>query len=137
MYQVQLLRGEVEYVLVKSRLVLQVHLRLPTLDLVEGWLRNVQIAAFDHWPHVTEEKGQKESTDMRPIHIRIGHNDDAMIADLLNVKIITTNPSPKSRNEYLNLLTAEHLFEACLLNVENLPPQRENRLKITVAPLLC
>ena len=109
-YQVQLLRGEVQDVLVKGRLVLQVHLRLPTLDLVEGRLRNMQIAALDHWPHVTEEKGQEQGTDMRPIHIRVSHDDDAVIADLLNVKIVTTNTSPESCDEYLDLLTAEHLF---------------------------
>src|SRR5215831_4740433 len=135
-HQVQLISGEVQDVLVKGRLVLQVHLRLPTLDLVEGRLRNMQIAALDHWPHVTEEKSQEQGADMRPIHIGVSHDDDAVIADLLNIKIVTTNDSPKSSDEYLDLLTTEHLFQACLLDIENLPPQREDRLKIPVTPLL-
>src|SRR4051794_30569794 len=109
-HQVQLLSSKVQDVFVKSRLVLQIHFRLPTLDLVEGRLRNMQIAALDGGPHMTKEKGQEQSTDMRPIHIRVSHDDDAMIADLLNVKIIATNPSAESRDEYLDLLTAEHLF---------------------------
>src|SRR5512132_4423697 len=90
-HQVQLLSGEVEHVLVKGRLVLQIHLRLSTLDLVEGRLRNVQIATLDDRPHVTEEKSQEQGTDMRSVHISISHDDDAVIADLLNVKIIATN----------------------------------------------
>src|SRR5262245_18283147 len=117
----QLISGEVQDVLVEGRLILQVHLRLPTLDLVEGWLRNMQIATLNDWPHVTEEKGQEQGTDMRPIHISVSHDDDAVIADLLNVKIVAANASSKSRDEYLNLLAAQRLFYACLLDVENLP----------------
>src|SRR5215470_9213423 len=108
-HEMQFLSSKMQDVLVKSQLVLQVHLRLTTLDLIEGWLCDVQIAALDDWPHVTEEKSQEQGTDMRPIHSRVSHDDDAVIADLLNVKIIATNPGPKSRDEHLDLLTAEHL----------------------------
>jgi hypothetical protein len=59
---------------------------------------------------VTEEKGQEQGADMRSIHIGVSHDDDAMIADLLNVKIVAANASSKSRDEYLDLLAAKHLF---------------------------
>ena len=70
----------------------------------------MQIATFDGRSHMTKEKGQEQGADMRPIHIGVGHDDDAVITDLLNVKVVTTNTSPKGCDEHLDLLAAEHLF---------------------------
>src|SRR5262249_23708122 len=105
-------------------------------DLVERRLGDMQIATLDHRPHVPEEEGQEQGTNVRPINIGVRHDDDAVIADLFDVKIIPTNASPEGRDQYLDFLAAEHLVEARLLDVQNLPPQRENRLKIAVTPLL-
>ena len=80
----------------------------------------VQIATLDGRPHVTEEKGQEQGADMRSVYIGISHDDDAMIADLLNIKIVAANTSPEGRDEHLDLLAAEHLFQACFLDIENL-----------------
>ena len=59
---------------------------------------------------MTEEEGQEQGADMRPIHIGVGHDDDAVITDLLNVKVVAANASPKGRDEHLDFLAAEHLF---------------------------
>src|SRR5215471_6389958 len=74
---------------------------------------------------------------MRSVNIGVRHNDDAVIADLLNVEVVPTNASPQGRDEHLDFLAAEHLVEARLLDVQNLPAQGEDGLKIAVTSLLC
>ena len=38
--------------------------------------------------HKTIEQGEKQGGDMGTIHIRIGHDDNFVIAELCNIKII-------------------------------------------------
>ena len=49
-------------------------------ELVERWIRDEYMSIVDEWTKVAEEKCQEECTDMRTIDIRIGHDDDTMIA---------------------------------------------------------
>src|SRR5262249_38089498 len=105
-------------------------------DLVERRLGDMQIATLDHRPHVPEEESQEQSTNMRSVNIGIRHNDDAVIADLLDIKVVPTDTSPKGGDEHLDFLAAEHFVEARLFDVQNLAPERENSLEITVTSLL-
>ena len=82
----------------------------------------MQIATLDRRSHVPEEEGQQQGTDVRPVNIGVRHNDDAVIADLLDVEVVPTDTSPKGRDEHLNFLAAEHLVEARLLDIQNLSP---------------
>ena len=50
------------------------------LDLIERRLRNIHIPVFKKFRHLTVEQREKQCTDMRTIHVRIGHDDDAVIA---------------------------------------------------------
>ena len=38
------------------------------------------MAAVDQFTHLTEKEGQEQGSNMGPIDIRIGHNDDTVVA---------------------------------------------------------
>ena len=68
--------------LVELSLVLEVDLATPLLDLEEWRLSDVEVTGRDHLRHFSVEKCQKERPDMRAIDIRVGHDDDAVVAQL-------------------------------------------------------
>src|SRR4029079_5897798 len=49
---------------------------------------------------------------------------------------ITADAGPEGHDQRPNLVAREHFVETRLLDVENLPLQWKNRLKLAVAPLL-
>ena len=135
--QVQLVRRQAQHVVVEGDLVLQVDLRLPLFDAVQRRLRDVQIAALDDGPHVTEEKRQQQRADVRAVHVGVGHDDDPVVADLLDVEILPANAGAERGDQRLQLLAAQHAVEARLLDVQDFAAQRQDGLEIAVAALLC
>ena len=73
---------------------------------------------------------------MRPVHVGIGHDDDAVIAQLRQVEFFAPDAAPQRRNHRPDLVAAEHLVEARLLHVQNLAFDRQDRLEAAVAALL-
>ena len=41
---------------------------------------------INHWPHLGEKEGHQQRRDMRPVHIRVGHDDDFVIAQIIKIK---------------------------------------------------
>ena len=60
---------------------------------------------------------QKQSSNMRAIHIRVGHDYDFMIAQLFDIKFIATDPRPKGHHKISNFLTVEHAVKTRALDV--------------------
>ncbi|VFS67406.1 Uncharacterised protein [Kluyvera cryocrescens] len=57
---------------------------------VQRWLCNVDVATFNDFWHLTIEEGQQQRTNVRAVDIRIGHDDDAVIAQFIRVVLIAT-----------------------------------------------
>ena len=72
---------------------------------------------------------------MRAIHIGVGHDDDAVIPKLFGIKI-GADARTQRRNQRADFFVGQHAIEAGLFYVENLAPQRENRLRTAVTTLL-
>jgi hypothetical protein len=67
---------------------LQVQLFLAGLDLVQRRLRDVDVAALHQLGHLAVEEGQQQGADVRAVHVGVGHDDDAVVAQLGDVEVV-------------------------------------------------
>ena len=72
---------------------------------------------------------------MRAVHVGVRHEDDLVVAGLLEVELLA-DPGADRRDQRLDLLVGEHLVDAVLLDVDDLAAQRQDRLGVAVAALL-
>ena len=73
---------------------------------------------------------------MRTIHIRIGHDNDTMIAKLLEIECLA-NRCSECYNKILDLLISKNFIDTSLLSVEDFSFEWKYRLKFTIASLFC
>ena len=73
---------------------------------------------------------------MRAVDVGVRHDDDAVVAKLLDVEVFAADAASERRDHRLDLVAAEHLVEARLLDVQDLALDRQDRLESTVASLL-
>ena len=95
----------------------------PALYLIQRRLGDVHMPLLHQRPHITEEKGQKQNTDMAAVHVCIRHADDTVIPQLFNVKILA-DAGTKRRNHRLDLRIGQHPIQPRLFHVQDLAAQR-------------
>ena len=117
-------------------LVLDVGLGAPALGAEERWLGDVDVAAIDQLRHLPVEERQQQRADVRAVDVGVGHDDDAVVAQLVGVEVVDADATTERRDHRLDFVAAEHLVEAGLLDVQDLALDRQNRLKATIAALL-
>jgi hypothetical protein len=71
--------------------VFDVLLLLAFLDLVQRRLGDIDVAALDQLRQLTEEEGQQQGTDVRTVDVSIGHDDDVVIAQLVDVVLVAAD----------------------------------------------
>ena len=81
---------------------------------------------------------------MRAVDVGVGHDDDAVVAQLRNVEAAVRifhagilNAGTERHDQRANVVAAENLVDARLLNVEQLAAQWEDCLESSIASLLC
>src|SRR3954465_7475675 len=117
-------------------IVLEVAFAATVFDLIERRLRDVDMAALHQLWHLPVEERQQQSADMRAIDVRIRHDDDAVIAQLLRPILLFSDARPQCDDKSGDLLRRKQLVEAGTLYIQNLALERENCLKLPIAPLL-
>ena len=80
---------ELQEVVGKFPVVLHVSFLAPFLHLVQRRLGDKHVSPLDEFGHLPEEKCQQQRADVRAINIRIGHDDDAVIAQFVSIKLVT------------------------------------------------
>ena len=78
---------------------------------------------------------------MAAIHIGIGHDDNAVIAKLADIKptlrwITGPDPGPERCDQRADFRTGEHLVEARAFHIQDFAFERQDRLEGAVTPLL-
>ena len=86
--------------------------------------------------HLAEEERQQQSADMRAVDVGVGHDDDLVIAQLVDIEVVAADAGAERRDQRADLLARQHLVEARALDVEDLAAQRQHRLELAVAALL-
>src|SRR5512139_561687 len=87
--------------------------------------------------HLPIEKREQQRANVSTIHIRIGHDDDAVIAELRYIVLILAYAGAQGLNKRHDFLRRDELVEPRLFDIQNLSLQRQDRLKLAVAALLC
>ena len=88
----------------QRRFVFQVLLLFPALDLVERRLGYVEMPPFDQLVHLAEKEGEKQRKDVRTVNVRIGHDDDPVIAEFGHIEIILADSGTQGGYERPDLL---------------------------------
>ena len=76
---------------------------------------------------------------MRSIHIRIGHDNDLIVAQLCNIEVIAVafgKTAAKGVDHGFNLGVGQNLVDTGLFHVQDLASYRQDGLKIPVAGCL-
>ena len=105
-------------------------------QLIKRRLRQIYIPFLDQVRHEPVEEGEQESTDMCSVNIGIGHDDDLVISEFCDVKIIM-DPGSEGCDHGLDLCVGIDLVQTCLLHIEDLSSQRKDSLGRTVPCRLC
>jgi hypothetical protein len=114
--QLHVFRAQLNQNPVQLRVVLDVLDPLPARDLIQRRLRDVNIPAPDQLGHLPVEKGQQQRPDVRPVHIRVRHDDHLVIPQLAQVeralRLPVANPRPDRRDHRPDLGVVQHLAQA-------------------------
>ena len=75
---------------------------------------------------------------MGAVDVRVGHDDDPVVPELPDVEAVADplDPGPQGDDQRSDVLAGDDLVEPCLLDVEQLSAQRQDRLEATIATLL-
>ena len=73
---------------------------------------------------------------MCAIDVSIGHDDDLVVAQLVDVELVAPDAGAERHDQCTDLVGAEHLVEARALHIEDLAAQREDCLVVAAAALL-
>ena len=87
------------------------------------------------WPHLAEEEGEQQRADVRAVDVRVGHDDDLVVAELVDVEVVAPDAGAERGDQRADLLGRQHLVEAGALDVEDFAAQRQHRLELAVAAL--
>ena len=61
------------------------------------------MSALDELRHLPIEKSEQQCTNVRPINVRIGHDYDAVIAQLVDIEIIASDAATKRCDQRAHL----------------------------------
>src|SRR5437763_1802121 len=104
--------------------------------------RNTLLIGFD-----SVESSIDESTNSRHTHAaRViahehmlvpidAHDDDAVVAQLLDIEVVTPDPASQRRDQRADLGRRQHLVEARSFNIQDLAFERQDRLRAPLPPL--
>ena len=133
--QTATLQRSAKQVGVQFDVVFEIILLFPLLDLVQRRLCDVDVTTFDQLRHLPVEEGQQQGADVRAVHIRVGHDDNAVIPQFVGIEFLPTDPATHRGDQRAHLDRGQHLVETGLLDVQNLALQREDRLGTSISAL--
>ncbi len=120
----------------KFALVADVAVHFAALHAIERRLGDVDVLLFDQLAHVAEEESEQQRANVAAVHVRVGHENDFVVAELGGVEIVLADAGAERRDDAANFLVAEHLVVARFFDVENLALERQDGLVAAVAPAL-
>src|SRR5215218_5604236 len=100
-------------------------------DLVERRKSDVDVAGLDQVSHVAIQERQDQRSNMTSVHVGVGHYDDLVVPGLVEIEALP-HTSPYRAYQGLYLGVGEDLVDVGLLYVEDLAPQRQYRLEVSV-----
>src|SRR3546814_5435795 len=100
-------------------------LGLALLDLVQRREADVDVAALDQFGHLPVEEGQQQGADVRTVDVGVGHDDDAVVAQLVRVVLVLADAGTQRGDQGADLRGREHAVEARARDVEDFSARSE------------
>src|SRR6266542_1950070 len=144
-HELRALQRDFEQMLLQLVIVLEVGVLASLANLVQRRLRDVDVATLNQLGHLPVEKRQQQRADVRAVDIGVGHDDDAVIAQLVRVEDVLlvlvavgrlAEAGAERGDQRDDFLRRQQLLDARPLHVENLAAKRQDRLELAVASLL-
>ena len=117
-------------------LVANVAVRLAALHAIQRRLRDIDVLALDQLGHVAEEEREQQRADVAAVHVRVGHQNDFVVAQLGGIEIVLADAGAERGDDGANFLVAQHLVVARFFDVEDFSLERQDGLVLAVAPAL-
>src|SRR5579875_173383 len=105
---------------------------LPGFDEVQRRLGDEHLPALDQHGHVAIQKREEERPDVRAVHVRVRHENDAIVPPLVEVEVLVDAGTERG-DQRADLLVPQHLVHARLLDVQDLALNGQDRLEVPVA----
>src|SRR3990170_2745189 len=80
---------------------------------------------------IPEEKREEEGRDMLAIHVSVSHGHYLEVPDLREDEL-GMHPRADRGDQRADFIVLQHLVEPRFLHVQDLPPQREDRLELAL-----
>ena len=77
---------------------------MPRLTLIERRLGDIEVAALDQLRHLAEEEGQQQRADMGAVDVGVGHDDDLVVAQLVDVELVLADAGAQRGDQRADLL---------------------------------
>jgi hypothetical protein len=77
-----------DQIAVERGIVLEIDLGAALGDLVERRLGDEEVSGADDVGHLAVEEGQQQRADMRAVDVGVGHDDDLVVAQLVEVELV-------------------------------------------------
>ena len=94
------------------------------------------MSLLDQLRHKPVNKGQHQRCDMRAVYIGIRHDNNLMIPQLADIKVLM-NTGSECGNHRLDFGVGKNLVQTGFFYVQNLAAQGKDRLRRTASRLLC
>ena len=134
-----LFRAEFNQDFVQPRVVIHILDPLLARNLVQGRLGDIDKTVLHKRGHLPVEKRQQQRADVRSVHVGIGHDDDLVVAELLDGEraftLAIADPGADGGDHGPDFVVLKDLVEARLFNVNQLPANGQDGLELPVAPL--
>ena len=101
--------AEVEQDAGKVGFAFDVLLTLLAFDFVERRLGDINITCLDQLWHLTIKEGQKQRADVCAVDVRIGHDNNRVIACFAQIKFIGTDSGSDGGDHGADFLVGQHL----------------------------
>ena len=112
------------------------------IDLIQGRFGDIHIPFLNERGGEPIEHGQNERTNLIPVHIRIGADDDFIPTESVQIEVsqilgfldpFQLHPAAHDPKQVGDDLTFEDAVVVRLQAVQNLPPHRHNALKLRIS----
>src|SRR5579883_316300 len=101
---------------------------------IEGRQREEKPARLDQLRHLAEKEGHQQRGDVRAVDIGVGHDDDALVAELRLVVALAAAAAER-QHEVRELLVLTEAIGRRAGDVQDLAAERQDRLRLAVARL--
>ena len=126
------LQTSIDQIAIQRSVIFQINLAAPLGDFVQRRLRDEEVAVFDDFRHLPVEEGEQQSANVGPIDIRIGHDDDLVVAQFLQIKLVA-NAGAHRLDQRADLFGGNDPVKPGAFHIQDFTLQWQNSLKLAVA----